>query len=172
MTLWCEYGVEDNSGIDITDLTFLVQPRGGLTARLVRELPFQSLVSFNGPYGQNLHLEDYETVMLVAEGMGIAGVLAHAQHLVRRSHHDAQIKKLLKLTSTSNKGDLRKALNRDVTRSVDLFWNLELNDQEKWVSDELRTLQDLDPGRVSSPHGPYKFQLTLIAYELDLLLLS
>jgi hypothetical protein len=150
IAIWCEYGVENDSGIDNTDLTFLVQPRGGLTARLVRELPFQSLVSFNGPYSQNLHLEDYETVMLVAEGMGIAAVLPHAQHLVRRSYYDAQIKKLLKLTSTSNKDDLRKSRNRDVTRSVNLFWKLELNDQEKWVSDELRTLQDLDPGRVSS----------------------
>jgi predicted ferric reductase len=153
--------VEDKDGgkINITDLTFLVQPRGGLTASLGRELrlsdyssigsSFRSSVSFDGPYGQDLHLEDYETVMLVAEGIGIAGVLPYAQHLAQRSHHDAQIKRSLKLASTPNKDDLRRALHRDTTRNVDLFWNLELNDQERWVSEQLRNLQDLDPGRVS-----------------------
>jgi predicted ferric reductase len=155
MIIWYEHGVEDQHGIDITDLTFLIQPRDGLTARLGRELRLnhfssetvQSSVLFDGPYGQNFHLEEYETVVLVAKGIGIAGVLPYAQHLVQRSHHDAQTKKLLKLASTPNKDDLRKTLHRDTTRSVDLFWKLELNDQEKWVSEQLLTLQDLDPGR-------------------------
>jgi Ferric reductase NAD binding domain len=82
----------------------------------------------------NSYLE-YETVMLVAEGIGIAGVLPYAQHLAQRSHHDAQIKKSLKLASTPNKDDLRRALHRDTTRNVDLFLSLELNDQERWVSE-------------------------------------
>ena len=181
MIVWCEYDVEDKDGkkIDITNLTFLVQPRRGLTAILGRELllsnlsfggpsfrspalfdrpygqdlhfeqSFRSRVLFDGPYGQDLHLEQYETVMLVANGIGIAGVLPYARHLAQRNHHDSEIKKSLKLASTPNKDDLSKALYRDATRKVDLFWKLELNRQEEWIPEHLRTLQDLDPGRVS-----------------------
>ena len=160
MIMWCEYDVEvkDDKQIDITNLTFLIQPRGGLTARLDRELQlsdlskgssFQWPVSFDGPYGQDLHLEQYETVMLVAQGPGIAGVLRYAQHLAQRSCRDREVKRLLKLESTPNKVDLRKTLHRDATKNVDLFWQLDLNSQEKWISDHLRALQDMDPKRAS-----------------------
>jgi predicted ferric reductase len=173
MIAWREYDVEvkDGKRIDVTNLIFLVQPRGGLTARLGRELEL-SPVSFEGPYGQDLHLERYEMVMLVAKGIGIAGVLPYAQHLAERNRHDGDIKKLLKLASTPDKGNLRKALYRDATRKVDLFWKLDLNRQEEWVSDQLNTLQDMDPGRASL-HRILQIQAnSLIAYELDILLLS
>jgi len=59
--------------------------------------------------------------MLVANGIGIAGVLPYARQLAKRNLHDCEIKKSLKLVSTPNKDDLRKALHRDATRKVDLF---------------------------------------------------
>jgi hypothetical protein len=160
MIVWCEYDVEEKDGrkIDFTKLTFLAEPRGGLTARLGRELrlsevssgrsSFRSPILFDGLYGQSLHLEHFETVMLVAKGIGIAGILPYAQHLAQRSFRDGEIKKSLKLASTANKDGLRKGLHRDATRKVDVFWKLDLNCQEEWVSDHLRILQDLDPGRV------------------------
>jgi predicted ferric reductase len=167
MISWCENGKEiiDGREFDVTNLTFFIQPRSGLTARLGRELQLTELqlselssraatsrtisISYDGPYGQHLYLQRYETVMLVAKGIGITGVLPYAGYLMQRNHHDAEMKKLLKLGSTPNKAELRNSLYRDATRKVDLFWELERNYQENWISDHLRTLQDQDPGRVS-----------------------
>lgn len=166
MITWCENGKETIEGreSDVTNLTFLIQPRSGLTARLRRELRLSELSSgkaksrspilFDGPYGQHLSLERYETVMLVAKGIGVAGVLPYAGYLMQRNYHDAEIKRLLRLESTPNKGELRNSLYRDATRKVDLFWELERNCHEDWISDHLRTLQDQDPDRVSV-HGMY-----------------
>jgi NAD(P)H-flavin reductase len=39
-------------------------------------------VSFDGPLGQNLQLEKYDNVFLAVKGIGIAGVLSYAKHLV------------------------------------------------------------------------------------------
>lgn len=163
MIVWCEHDVElrDDARQDVTHLTFLVQPQRGLTARLFQELhffrawrPFQKMVSFDGPYGQDLHLERYETVILVANGMGIAGVLPYARYLALRLRHDGDIRKKLRLASTPNKAELRNSLYRDATRKVDLLWVLDFNRQEDWISDQLRALQDLDPRRVSRPPCP------------------
>lgn len=161
MIAWCEDGKETVHGreFDVTNLTFLIESRSGLTARLGTELRLSELssgkaksrgsISFDGPYGQSLSLERYETVMLVAKGIGITGVLPYAGYLMQRNSHDAEIKKMLNLGSTPNKDELRNSLHRDATRKVDLFWELESNCQEDWVSDHLRTLQDQDPDRVS-----------------------
>lgn len=168
---WCrhEEEIKDGKKINFTSLTFLIQPQSGLTARLARELQLSNLSSkksrttilYDGPYGQDLHLECYETVMLVAKGIGIAGVLPYAQYLAQRNCHDDKIKKLLKLASTPNKGRLRNSLYRDATRKVDLFWELDHNRQEEWVSDHLRTLQDQDPGRASLQLPTYRHELIL-----------
>jgi predicted ferric reductase len=173
MITWCEDSKEtvDGKEFDVTNLTFLIQPRSGLTARLCRELQLSELsyrkansrnsILFDGPYGQNLQLERYETVMLVAKGIGIAGVLPYAGYLMQRNCRDAEIKKLLRLESTANKDELRNSLHRDATRKVDLFWELELNRQEEWVFDHLRTLQDQDPDRVSVHGVSHEVELTL-----------
>lgn len=169
---WCKHEeeIKDDKKIKFTSLTFLIQPQSGLTARLARELQLSNLSSkkssfptilYDGSYGQDLHLEHYETIMLVAKGIGIAGVLPYAQYLAQRNCHDDEIKKLLKLASTPNKGRLRNSLYRDATRKVDLFWELDHNFQEGWISDHLRTLQDQDPGRVSLPRHMYRHELTL-----------
>ena len=173
MITWYEDGKEtvDGKEFDVTNLTFLIQPRSGLTERLGRELQlselssgkaeFRNSILFDGPYGQHLHLERYETVMLVAKGIGITGVLPYAGYLMQRNYHDAKIKELLRLESTPNKDDLRNSLRRDATRKVDLFWELELNRQEEWVSDHLRALQDQDPDRVSVHGVSHETELTL-----------
>jgi predicted ferric reductase len=160
MVVCCEHEVEERDGKehDATILTFLAQPQKGLTARLYRELqvegpPVRKLVSFDGPYGQDLHLERYEMVMLVAKGIGIVGVLPYARYLADRQRHDGDIRKKLRLASTLNKPKLRNSLYRDATRKVDILWILEFNRQEEWISEQLRTLQDLDPHRVSRPHS-------------------
>ena len=183
-----------------------------------------------GPYGRDLGLSGYETVILTAKGIGIAGVLPLALSLAERKLHDNRIKgeyfsqnkdvknnkrsskesktlnpmeqnahddrtttsknterssedgKTLVHSSEQNVHDYRvkyendssrtgsldtergtgkqlvkrpvgrgaSRLFRDATRKVDLFWELERNYQDEWVSGELKALQSMDPHNVRS----------------------
>ena len=73
-------------------LTFLILPQGGLSARLAKEMSLQDII-FEGPYGQDLQLGRYQTVILVADGIGIIGVLPYAQYLSERKNRDQEIKR-------------------------------------------------------------------------------
>ncbi|KAE9373852.1 hypothetical protein N431DRAFT_466106 [Stipitochalara longipes BDJ] len=107
-------------------LHFLIEPQDGVTSRLAKCNEVN--VYFSGPYGQNLHLDDYENVILVAQGIGIAGILPHALHLIRRYFHiDAAYRRGL------------------ATRRIDIFWLLEENSQESWAAEYLSLLQSMDP---------------------------
>ena len=112
-------------------LSFLIQPQHGLSARLAMQSSIGS-VYFDGPYGQDLHLERYETIMLVAQGMGITGVLPYAHHLANWKLHK----------NTSYKRAV-------MTRKLDLYWLLEENYQEEWIGDYLKELQQKDIKQVS-----------------------
>jgi predicted ferric reductase len=102
-------------------LTMLVQPVNGLTRRLSSKTFLQG-VSFDGLLGHNLQLEKYDNVFLAVKGIGIAGVLSYAKHLVE--------------LESSPPG------NRRITpRKVDLYWELEDNSQEQWAGPFLRELQ-------------------------------
>lgn len=108
-------------GTEAQSLTMLVQPVNGLTRRLSSK-EFLQGVSFDGPIGQNLQLEKYDNVFLAVKGIGIAGVLSYAKHLV----------------------ELESSLpgNRRITpRKVDIYWELEDNSQENWAGPFLRELQ-------------------------------
>lgn len=120
--------------VSTRDLHFLVQRRGSLARLNVG----REDVSIEGPYGKNLRAETYETVILVAEGIGIAGVLPYALHLAQRRQHDQRFK----ATNTP--------LFRDVTRKVDLLWKLNENEEERWCEDELVELMGMDSKKASS----------------------
>ncbi|KAF4430854.1 Ferric/cupric reductase transmembrane component B [Colletotrichum fructicola] len=81
-------------------------------------------VLLDGPYGYNAHPEMYETVVLVAQGRGIAGVLPAASHIARISRRSR------------------------ITRRIDLQWKLDQNDDEEWAEERLQNLIHLDPHRV------------------------
>ncbi|KAI9765887.1 MAG: hypothetical protein M1840_007028 [Geoglossum simile] len=107
-------------------LTFLIQPYGGLSARLGMRPSIKNVV-LDGPYGQDLHLEHYETVLIVAQGIGITGVLPYAHHLANwKLHQNMSYKRAV------------------MTRKLDLYWLLEENCQERWVGDYLKELQEKD----------------------------
>ncbi|KAE9573935.1 hypothetical protein CGMCC3_g9860 [Colletotrichum fructicola] len=80
-------------------------------------------VLLDGPYGYNAHPEMYETVVLVAQGRGIAGVLPAASHIARISRRSR------------------------ITRRIDLQWKLDQNDDEEWAEERLQNLIHLDPHR-------------------------
>ncbi|KXH28617.1 serine/threonine-protein kinase [Colletotrichum nymphaeae SA-01] len=80
-------------------------------------------ILLDGPYGCNKHPEKFETVVLVAQGRGIAGVLPVALSIALIGRHDR------------------------ITRRIDLQWKLDLNDQEEWAEERLQGLINLDPHR-------------------------
>ncbi len=112
---------EKDGVLEARRLTMLVRPVNGLTRRLSSK-SFLEGVSFDGPLGQNLRLEKYDNVFLAVKGIGIAGVLSYAKHLVEL--------------------ESRLPDNRRITpRKLDLYWELEDNSQEEWAGPFLRKLQ-------------------------------
>lgn len=121
--------------LEAKSLTFFIQPQAGLTARLVKtskldigeettpqERATRSAI-MDGPYGRNLHLENYQTVILVAKGAGISGVLAYArQLLIWKSYRKQQV----------------------LTRKLKLHWELDDNSQDTWLGPFLMELKSAD----------------------------
>lgn len=211
------------------DLSFIVTNHGRHVRGLER-LEHQSHLLLEGPYGQNLPLQEFENVILVAQGIGLVGLLQFALHLARRRYHDDMVRQSLqgskerekRLTEAEKEwseknhdlllseetltekfqelsakkwprrrggGRLEKELEEearslekerkqadrerktldqekasfnksknyamsttffnDSTRKIDVFWQLDHNDQGKWAARYLRELQDLDPRNVS-----------------------
>lgn len=117
--------------------------------RLLGTIEKDDRILLDGPYGQDLRLQGYETVILTAKGMGIAAILPMALHLAARKNHDDSVRSRSDPNSDPTIG-LATDMNtepvfRDSTRRIDLLWRLEHNDQELWVADHLRDLQELDP---------------------------
>ncbi|KZL88158.1 hypothetical protein CI238_11627 [Colletotrichum incanum] len=100
----------------VSDLFLLIQGSQVLTKGLTQVL-------LDGPYGKHIHPEKYETIVLVAQGRGIAGVLPVALHIAQIGRHDR------------------------ITRRIDLQWKLDHHDEEGWVEDRLQNLIELDPHR-------------------------
>lgn len=72
----------------IQDLTFVlaIQP----LPKTIRKLTVGQKLWLDGPYGPTLAPEARENVVLVAEGIGILGVLPIALHIATRKLHDMQ----------------------------------------------------------------------------------
>lgn len=102
-------------------LTFLIELRDGITAKLARQTLLNHL-TLDGPYGQDHSLQRYDTVVLTAKGVGIAAILGYAKRLIWWASDPAQRRRV-------------------VTRKLDIYWELENNDQEKWVGEYLKELQ-------------------------------
>jgi hypothetical protein len=102
-------------------------------------------IRLDGPYGKLQGLNRFETVILVARGLGIAGVLSLAAELAAHHRHDNDVWRQFFETRTQGKHTFD-----DICRRVNLIWWLDSPVQEEWARKELRLLQDLDT-RVSTP---------------------
>ena len=98
----------------------------------------------DGPYGKDHHLEDYETVILVAKGIGIAGILPYVRHMTYR-----------RVSKDKDFEAYRRGL---ITRKIDVFWVLGDNYEEDWVSEWLSELQKRDSEKVSKTRSSPKTQ--------------
>ncbi|KAM5353128.1 hypothetical protein ACJZ2D_016987 [Fusarium nematophilum] len=121
------------------DICFLVSDRGRMSR--ISRLDIGNSLRLDGPYGRNLELWNYETVILTAKGMGIAGVLSSALSLIDRRNQDWEVKK--------NKQSAER-LFRDLTRKVAIVWILEFNAQEDWAASAFSVLKGLDLDQVTS----------------------
>ncbi|KAH8755819.1 hypothetical protein F5883DRAFT_504562 [Diaporthe sp. PMI_573] len=113
---------------ETTRLQFLIDSR-------FLDKPRTSRVSMAGPYRRNIHVERFETVLLIAEGMGIASILPFALDLARRK---------------SRRESWRpRRRPEDLTQQVALVWKLDHSGQEEVASAQLSCLMDLDQEVVS-----------------------
>ncbi|KAB8227897.1 ferric reductase family protein [Aspergillus alliaceus] len=69
-------------------MEFLVQPRHGLTADLLRHAPSAAessvsfLAFFTGPHGISEHVDQYESALVVASGFGIATAIPYLKKMI------------------------------------------------------------------------------------------
>jgi predicted ferric reductase len=67
-------------------LDLLVEPRRGLTRELLdhakRRYNINPIVMFSGPHGMDVAMDEYESVLMVASGFGIAALLPYLKKLI------------------------------------------------------------------------------------------
>lgn len=114
------------------DISFIVPHSKDLATYLRRGRPLD--LRLDGPYGEQLGLEQYELVVLVADGEGIAGVISLALSILSRRKWDEEDK---------TQG-LRSKLHCDKTRKVDLVWKLQDNAQVEWASPYFTALSEIE----------------------------
>ncbi|KAK4151067.1 hypothetical protein C8A00DRAFT_36296 [Chaetomidium leptoderma] len=135
MMLWSD--VEQTVTGTTTDFYILAGQQSRYLRRLMT-IKTGDRMLLDGPYGQDLHLYRYETVILTAKGMGIVSVLPMALHLAARKAYDDSVRSQSKLDEDSTVGftppPAAATVFRDATRRIDLLWRLEHNDQDKWVA--------------------------------------
>lgn len=136
---------EESASGKVSTMDFLMTNEGIHSRSVLGVRKGQDLLLV-GPFGKDLRLHRFETVILAARGIGILGILPFALHLAARKHQDSAIR-----DKASRMSGSEDTVYRDVTRKVDLVWWLDYNDQEKWVMDHFATLQSLDVENVSAP---------------------
>ena len=124
----------DNS-LNAETLSFLIQPETGVSAELTSRSLIRT-VCIDGPYGKDLKLENYENVILIAKGIGIAGIMSYIRHMTyRRVSKDKE----------------HEAYKRgQITRKIDVYWEMEDNSQQNWVSEWMEQLHEKDADNVRS----------------------
>ena len=111
-----------------------------LVNREMKSAPLRPGLS--GPYGGDLSMGAFETLILAGEGIGIAGILPFALSLLSRKKRDKQ-----------NKGDV--PLHCDITRCIDLVWKLDDNRQYDYAAEYFDSLaatsRDITPQTRDDP---------------------
>lgn len=130
------------------ELTFLVEV-GNLPApgRNNCEL------SVEGPYGREIGLHHFSTVLLVAQGIGIAAAMPQVMSIVERYASDSATRRQMRAQPLE-----RQSLHRDKTCRLNLYWVLTSSADIHWINGALRRLAAIDEAKVSSylplmPHG-------------------
>ncbi|KAI3322905.1 hypothetical protein HD806DRAFT_544961 [Xylariaceae sp. AK1471] len=94
----------------------------------IRGLKVRQKLWLDGPYGPDLHLETYENLVLVAQGIGILGVLPIAIYIARRKWQDAQ-----RIEAAARFDALKAELQEAETERSKEEQNYRLRDQVYWA---------------------------------------
>ncbi|SLM37408.1 HTH CenpB-type DNA-binding domain [Lasallia pustulata] len=120
----------DDDGNDC--VVFIIQRQRGFTKNLLLHTgddfgdDSEMRAVIEGPYGTELKLDSYGTVLLFATGIGIAGQLPYVEKLLE-GYHNCEVK----------------------TRRIALFWEVESELQTAWVADRMQQLlKEQDTGRI------------------------
>ena len=128
----------------IKKLKFLVQNQEHLSAALSRR---DVAVTLDGPYGRDPLLHKFDTVVLVADGIGILAILPLVVHLAERSWYDQSVK-----IRTSGldipEHELLASMYRDRTRQVNVIWLMREAREFNWITERLDDLAKLDSNKV------------------------
>lgn len=120
------------------ELSFLLHPElpKALRLHLERDLErnHKTRVKLDGAYGERIGIEQFDLVILTADGQGIAGVVSFALSALSRWKFDRKDKA----------EEHNSSLYGDKTRKIDLIWLLEDNSQVEWASPYFRALADMD----------------------------
>ncbi|KAH8650328.1 hypothetical protein BGZ60DRAFT_389188 [Tricladium varicosporioides] len=108
-------------------IVLIVEKMKGFTKDLVSVDPRSEMRAIvEGPYGRELHLESYGTVLLFATGIGIAGQLPYVTQLLE-GYHNCEVK----------------------GRRIALFWEMDSELHSAWVGDMMKELLKKDTDKVS-----------------------
>ncbi len=117
-------------------ISFLIQPRRGLSGKLIqyRSLGF---VGINGPYGTEMGFGDFETVLLFAGGIGIAGILPYVRRLIEGYYRRQVLTRRLSLVWIVE----RECKCWDIRRSIP---PLTFSGHQVWVEEWMNELFVMD----------------------------
>ncbi|KAI1122195.1 hypothetical protein F5Y10DRAFT_287461 [Nemania abortiva] len=106
--------------------------------------------SLQGPFSEGLDLGRFETILLMAQGRGIAGLLPLALSLLERKDHDVWVKGVPNRDATTATSFYKNPfqLHNDKVRKVDLYWKLENETFDDAVIDYLESLRSLEKGNM------------------------
>lgn len=79
-------------------LDLFIQPRKGFTKNVLNLAQYgdtTSIAAFSGPHGNIFPMHQYQNILMVATGFGIAAHLAYLKKLINdRRHHDARVRRI------------------------------------------------------------------------------
>lgn len=85
-------------------VVFIIQRRMGFTHSLPTDSRAVRAI-IEGPFGNEIHLDDYGTVLLFATGIGIAGQLLYVRQLLENFHnHDAKARRVALFWQVDSEG--------------------------------------------------------------------
>jgi NAD(P)H-flavin reductase len=88
---------------------FIIQRQTGFTQSLPSgsssSQPTELRAIVEGPYGKEIHLDEYGTVLLFATGIGIAGQLPYVKQLLENFHnYDAKARRIALFWQVDSEG--------------------------------------------------------------------
>lgn len=125
------------------ELTFLVE---------VRNMPALGRddceLSVEGPYGREIGLHHFSTVLLAAQGTGIAAAMPQVMAIVERYASDSAMRRQMRSQPLE-----RQSLYKDKTSRLNLYWVLTSPADIHWIKGALSRLAAIDETKVSTHRG-------------------